>query len=186
MASALILPLVPVEEYLTSGYHPDMEYVDGILLERGVPTIFHALLQSILIAYFRQLEKQFRIKALSEVRTQIVQSARYRIPDIMLCATPMPKGKIMNATPVAVIEILSPDDRVGSTLQRFRDYASIGVTTIVQMDPESRIAHRFESGSLIETAFTSLRLPHVSGELPFDSSALFEQLRLEHEEATQD
>jgi hypothetical protein len=33
MAAATV---VPVEEYLRTSYHPDMEYVDGSLLERNV------------------------------------------------------------------------------------------------------------------------------------------------------
>src|SRR5438105_3551590 len=32
-------PLVSVDEYLNSSYHPDVEYVDGVLVERGMPTI---------------------------------------------------------------------------------------------------------------------------------------------------
>jgi hypothetical protein len=49
---------VPVDEYLNSTYEHDMEYVDGVLVERSLPTISHSLLQAILIAHFRQLEKR--------------------------------------------------------------------------------------------------------------------------------
>jgi hypothetical protein len=34
-----IAPVVSVDEYLTSSYRPDMEYVDGVLVKRGEPTI---------------------------------------------------------------------------------------------------------------------------------------------------
>ena len=34
MAVVPTIPLVSPDEYLTSGYHPDMEYVDGVLVER--------------------------------------------------------------------------------------------------------------------------------------------------------
>lgn len=184
MSTAPMLPLVPVDEYLTSSYHPDLEYVDGVLVERGMPTIFHGLLQVILIAYFRQFEREYRFKALAEVRTQIIERARYRIPDILLCAVPIPKTRIVNVTPLAVVEILSPDDKTSDTLARFRDYSSIGVPTIVQMDPENHVAHRFEAGSLLQTQFQGLCLPHINLSVPFDSEALLAQLRAEHEEAT--
>lgn len=184
MSTAPMLPHVPVDEYLTSSYHPDMEYVDGVLVERGMPTIFHGLLQVILTAYFRQFERQHRYKVLAKARTQIIERARYRIPDILLCSMPIPKARIVNVTPLAVVEILSPDDRTSDTLARFRDYSSIGVPTIVQMDPEEHIAHRFEAGSLLQTQFQGLYLPHVNLSLPFDSEALFAQLRAEYEEAT--
>jgi Uma2 family endonuclease len=184
MATAPTFPLVPVDEYLSTTYHPDMEYVDGVLVERSVPTVLHALLQIILGAHFRQFEKQYRFKALPVVRTQIIARARYRVPDILLCAKPMPKGRIIDVTPLVVIEILSPDDKMSETLQRYREYDTIGIQAIVQMDPERRVAHRFETGSLLETKFQSLHLAHVSKSVPFDSEALFEQLRSEHNEAT--
>src|ERR1017187_7151105 len=81
MAVAPTIPIVSAGEYLNSGYHPDMEYVEGVLVERDVPTIAHSLLQLILGEYFRRYRKQFRFAALSDARTQIVERARYRIPD---------------------------------------------------------------------------------------------------------
>jgi hypothetical protein len=35
MAAAPTLPFVPVDEYLNTAYHPHMEYVDGVLVERA-------------------------------------------------------------------------------------------------------------------------------------------------------
>src|SRR5271157_116230 len=52
MAAVPNPPLVAVDEYLNSSYRPDMEYVDGVLVERGMPTIAHSLLQMILIQHF--------------------------------------------------------------------------------------------------------------------------------------
>jgi len=172
--------MVSADEYLSSGYHPDREYVDGVLVERDVPTIAHSLLQAILSEHFRKYRKQFRLAALSDARTQIVERARYRIPDVMLCPVPLPAGKIVNSIPWAVIEILSPDDSLSGQLARFRDYEQIGVRHMVLLDPEELIAYRFENGSLIETRFTSLDLP--PGTLPFDTEALFRQLVEERNE----
>jgi len=47
MASAPTLPLVSVEEYLRTGYEHDMEFVEGVLIERGMPTPAHSALQTI-------------------------------------------------------------------------------------------------------------------------------------------
>ena len=118
-----------------------------------------------------------------ELRTQIVERARYRIPDILLCATPTRIQQIMNETPLAVIEILSPRDTVMKTLQRFRDYARLGVPHIIQMDPETQIAYRFQDGSLIQTAFDGLPFPHTT--IPFNSEHLFAELHRELEEASE-
>jgi Uma2 family endonuclease len=181
MAAASTSSLVSADEYLNSGYHPDREYVDGVLVERSVPTIAHSLLQAILSEYFRKYRKQFRFAALSEPRTQIVERARYRIPDLMLCPVPLPAGKVVDSTPWAIIEILSPDDRLPQQLARFRDYKRIGVRHMVLLDPEDLSAYRVdENGSLIETRFTSLDLP--TGSLPFDTEALFRQLVEERNE----
>jgi Uma2 family endonuclease len=81
MAVAPMIPRISTDEYLTAGYHPDVEYVDGVLVERDVPTISHSLMQAILSEYFRKHRRQLRFAALSEPRTQIVERARYRIPD---------------------------------------------------------------------------------------------------------
>ena len=172
---------VSVDEYLNSSYRPDVEYVDGSLVERCVPTYLHSLLQALLIAHFRQFEAECHFKALPELRTQIIERGRYRIPNILLCATPTRIQHIMNETPLAILEILSPGDTVAETLQRFGDYARIGVPYIVQMDPETLVAHRFEAGSLIQTRFDALRFPHAA--IPFDSDGLFAALRREIEEA---
>jgi Uma2 family endonuclease len=40
--------------------------------------------------------------------------------------------------PLLIIEIVSPDDRLRETLQRFREYEKLGVRHIVQMDPADR------------------------------------------------
>jgi len=180
MAVAPTPRLVPVDEYLNSSYHPDLEYVDGVLVKRGMPTIAHGLLQAILIGYFLSYRKQFRFAVLPEVRTQIVDRARYRIPDVMLCPVPLPTGKIVNSVPWVVLEVLSPDDRMPRQLERFRDYKKVGVRHIVLLDPEELIAFRFEDGSLLQTQFTSLDLP--SGAVPFDTAALFQQLVEERNE----
>lgn len=166
--------VIPADEYLNSSYHLDREYVDGVLVERGEPTIAHALLQVILCSHLSAHRKRFSFEPLPSVRTQIVERARYRIPDVMLCPVPLPAGKIVNSIPWAVIEILSPEDRLPEQLARFRDYKRIGVLHMVLLDPEELTAYRFDNRALIETQLTSLALP--TGHLPFDTEALFQQL----------
>ena len=174
MAVFPAVPLISPEEYLNSSYRPDMEYVEGVLVERGMPTIAHSILQMILIQYFGRYQEEFRFLTLPEVRTQIIERARYRIPDIMLCPVPVPAGKVITSIPWVVIEILSPDDKFKEQLERFQDYGRVGVGISMLLDPERSVAHRFEEGSLIKTQFAELRLP--SGSVPFDTEVLFQQL----------
>jgi Uma2 family endonuclease len=176
MATAPNFPLVSVDEYLSSSYEHDVEFVEGVLIERGMPTIAHSILQKLLLLYFAQYESAMGFVALPEVRTKIGNLARYRIPDVMLCPRPLPKGRICDVEPWVVVEVLSPDDTLAGTRSRFRDYAGIGVQHLILMDPEEYIAYRFENGSLIETTFETL--PIRSGaSIPFQSAKLFDQLR---------
>jgi Uma2 family endonuclease len=175
------MAIVPVDEYLNSSYEYDMEFVDGVLVERNT-TAFHALLQAILIRWFGSHEKEFRVKALPELRIQIVERARYRVPDILIVSVPFRFGKALTQTPDAVIEILSPEDKLKAVLARFADYEKLGVPHVIQMDPEEYVARRYGRGSLIETDFHGLSLPNRP-DLPFNSAALFAQLRREVAEA---
>lgn len=175
MSTTQTVPVVSVEEYLNTSYEQDMEFVDGELIARGMPTVPHSRLQKLLLFWFAQFEKDLGFETLQEVRTQIIERARYRIPDIMLCALPGPQGRICDLVPWAIIEVLSPDDSLAGTRDRFLDYQQIGVYSLVLMDPEKYIAYEFRDGSLIAQPFKTLGLP--GGLVDFDTEALFEQLR---------
>ena len=63
----------------------------------------------LLFFWLAQYETPFRFTVmLPDVQTQIIQRHRYRLPDIMLCPEPLPKGSLVNVVPWAVIEISSP------------------------------------------------------------------------------
>lgn len=182
MATAPTMPVVSVDEYLNTSYSPDVEFVDGQLVEKGTPTRFHQLLSAILLEWFRRYEKHYRVKALADCRTQIVARARYRLPDVMVYTTPSPFTRIVTEVPDVVIEILSPDDKYAEIISRFADYSNLGVKNLIHMDPEKFVAWRFEKDSLIETGFQSLPLDGRP-DLPFDSAAIFAQLQREIAEA---
>jgi Uma2 family endonuclease len=159
-----------------------MEFVDGVLVERSMPNEFHSLLQAILLFHFRRFEKEYSLKVLPELRIQVTERARYRIPDILLASVPLKARKVLLDAPLVVIEILSPEDRQQDILDRFADYESIGVQHLIQLDPKQHVARRYQNGSLIRTDFQSLSLPGRP-DLPFDSAAIFQQLRQEAAEA---
>jgi len=174
MAVAPIPPIVTVDEYLNSSYRPDLEFVDGVLIERAMPTVPHSLLQVIVAAWFYALRKEFGLAVMTEQRTQIVPRARYRIPDVMICPAPVSPYKVITMVP-CVIEIMSPDDRTSEQLERLREFQQIGVPHIILLDPEKCIAFRFDDGSLLQTRFTTLDLP--TGSIAFDTEALFRELQ---------
>jgi Uma2 family endonuclease len=180
MAAAPTIPLVPVDEYLNTAYHPDMEYVDGVLVERSMPTTSHAALQALLAEYLRKHRKEFGYGVLTECRVQIVRGARYRIPDVLLCTAPVPRTKTLERVPLIVIEIWSPDDRIGQQMARFREYWDVGVREIIVFEPETFDVFRYEPESLTKVDLQHLELPD-GRQLPFPTAELLADFRSELE-----
>ena len=75
--------LVSLQEYLTTTYRPDCDYVDGVLYERNVGQKEHSKLQAALIVWFYSRRAELRLAVFPEQRIQ-VGTRRYRIPDVCL------------------------------------------------------------------------------------------------------
>jgi Uma2 family endonuclease len=178
MATAPTLPLVSAEDYLNTSYEHDMEFVDGVLVERGLPTPAHATLQAILMEHLRKYRREFHFGVMPECRVELVKRSRYRIPDVLICSLPVPSGKVLDTAPLAVMEIWSPDDKIGQQMARFREYWTLGVRQIVLLDPEDLTTLRYEDGALIEGHLSELQLPD-GARVPFPTASLLEELREE-------
>jgi Uma2 family endonuclease len=175
MAALPNTPLVTVEEYLATRYPDgDREFLDGVVVERNVGTPGHSALQKILIVHLAAFEKSLGLAVRPECRTRI-EETRYRVPDVLVMERPFRQTeRVVLDPPLLVVEILSPEDRTGETLRRFRDYRDFGVKYIVQMDPVDRITYLFVDGSLIEREISSFETH--SGLLPFHSAELLARL----------
>lgn len=130
---------VPVEEYLRTTYRPDMEYVDGELVERHVGERKHSRLQTLIVGVLLPLERSRRFHAFTEQRLRVLGTKhRYRIPDVCVMALPYRSEPVLSTPPHLVIEILSPDDETADTLARVADYLRFGVARIWIADPYKR------------------------------------------------
>ena len=169
-------PLVAVEEYLSTSYPDgDREYLDGVVVERNVGTPDHSALQKILIVHLSGFEESLGIAVRPECRTRIDES-RYRVPDVLVMKRPFRQSKrVILDVPLLIIEILSPDDRMSGTMQRFREYEKRGVRHIIQMDPEDRTAFLFANGDLVRRDLKSIEVSEDVF-LPFDSRELLTRL----------
>jgi Uma2 family endonuclease len=167
---------VSVEEYLNTSYpDADREYVDGLVLERNLGTPGHSALQKILIVHLAAFETPMQIAVRPECRTRI-EETRYRVPDVLVMERPFRQNnRVLLDPPLLIIEILSPDDRMQETMQRFREYEKFGVRHIVQMDPEDRTTFVFVHSDLIRRDLVSIEIPG-RGLLPFDSPELLARL----------
>src|SRR6266545_6293050 len=63
--------LVSVEEYLSTVYEPDCDYVDGELVERNVGEYEHSRLQWALGQWFGSLESSQGVRVIPELRVQV-------------------------------------------------------------------------------------------------------------------
>jgi len=106
---------VPVEVYLRTSYEPDMDYVDGELVERHVGERRHSRLQVLLAVLLSAREAKGGFHVYAEPRVR-VSAGRYRIPDVCVMALPYRSEPVFTEPPHLVIEIVSPDDRPGDLL----------------------------------------------------------------------
>ena len=163
---------VPVEEYLRTTYHPDMEYVDGQLLERHVGEYFHSLLQILIGAELLARSRERRFRVFAEQRVRVSDEPRYRIPDICVKALPHEVTPVL-MRPDLAIEIVSPDDEVSEMLAKIGDYLAAGIPYIWVVDPYKRTLSEVVQWEIRRPATQVLATPLV-GEIDFAS--LFERL----------
>jgi Uma2 family endonuclease len=127
---------VPVEEYLRTTYHPDMEYVDGELVERNVGEHKHSRLQILLGGLFLSLERSRKLRSLTEQRLRVLGTKnRYRIPDVCVMALPYHSEPVLATPPHLIVEIRSPEDETADILAKLADYLRFGVAHIWIADP---------------------------------------------------
>ena len=121
--------LVPLEEYLTTAYSPDCDYVDGEVLERNPGERNHSTLQMAIAAYLFARRKKWGVRVFPEQRVQVAQR-RFRIPDVCVVVG-NPVDQILTKPPFLCIEVLSPDDRMSRVQVRVDDYLKIDRKSVV-------------------------------------------------------
>jgi len=129
--------LVSLQEYLTTTYHPDCDYVDGRLEERNVGRKDHSSLQGEILYWFYSFRQELGLAAFPALRIKI-GARRFRIPDICVVPLPEPDEQIFTQPPYICIEILSPEDTFPRLQERFDDYLAMGVRNVWVLDPASR------------------------------------------------
>jgi len=129
--------LVSVDEYLTTSYRPDCDFVDGELIERILGTKDHGKLQRRGLIWFENRRRELALTAFPEQRVR-VSARRYRIPDVCVVPLPEPDEQIFTQPPYICIEVLSPDDSFPKLQARLDDYLAMGVQNVWVLDPPSR------------------------------------------------
>jgi Uma2 family endonuclease len=143
---------IPVEVYLhCSDWEPDAEYVDGEIEERPMGQNDHSAWQHAIEIWFHQHAKEWNIFIRPELRVQ-VSATRFRVPDVTILDRNQPREQIVTHTPIAVFEILSPEDRYTRFTRKLNDYEAMGIPQIWVIDPTGPSIQRFQSGHLAESS----------------------------------
>jgi len=139
--------LISVEEYLSTPYSPDVDYVDGMLEDRNGGDKPHSKTQRKLILLFEK-GSAGKICVWPEQRVQVLP-ARYRVVDV--CATiAEPDEDIFTAPPFICIEVLSRRDTMTTIQEKLDDYLTFGVPHIWIVDPRRRKAFSYGPEGLVE------------------------------------
>jgi len=137
---------VSLNEYLATDYEPDCDYVDGELEERNLGEKEHSAVQAFFIKWFAAYEEQWKLEAYPEIRMR-VSPTRVRIADVAILPVKIPFEGVLGRAPVAVVEVLSPEDRVSRYQARLDDYRSMGIANIWVIDPMRRKAYNCSQGA---------------------------------------
>jgi Uma2 family endonuclease len=146
MAAAAQPAYVPLEVYLRSSYDPDAEYIDGIIEERPTGEYDHSSWQCAIQVWFARNAEEWAIRIRPELRVQVARN-RFRVPDVALLDRNLPVEQIVTHPPIAVFEILSPEDSLNRTMTKLADYERMGIRTILLLDPSGQ-HFRYVAGRL--------------------------------------
>jgi Uma2 family endonuclease len=130
---------VSLDEYFRTDYEPDCDYVDGELEERNVGETDHSAVQAFFIKWLAMHEERWQLEAYPEIRLR-VSPTRVRVADIAVFPINAPHEAVPTRPPVAIIEVLSPEDRVSRYQQRLDDYRAMGAAHVWVIDPMRRKA----------------------------------------------
>jgi len=128
---------VPLEVYLNSSFEPDAEYVNGVIEARPMGEWNHANWQAAILKFFRTRRHDWNIRAAAKLRIQ-VSEGNFRVPDVAVTNRNLPGEQVITHPPIAVFEILSPEDTVTRMMTKLDDYERMGIRTILVLDPNGK------------------------------------------------
>jgi len=149
-----------LEEYLSSNWRPDCDFVDGRTEERNVGAFDHSRTVTVLIVMLADMREPWSVLALPSLRMRVAP-ARVRVPDLCVIERGAPHEQVLTHPPLAVIEVLDEGDRFTLTMEKLGDYWRFGVENIWIIDPEPRIAYRYTSAGLEEVRTGELTVPET-------------------------
>jgi len=152
---------ISVEEYLSTGYEPDCEYEDGVVVERNLGEFEHSFLQIILGTIFTNNMENWGVFGLTEQRIQI-SPRKFLIPDVCVLRVGSPADDILSDPPLIAIEILSPEDTKRRAEKKAAEYLEFGVEHVWVIDPHARVAYSGTATGLLLVPGGELTVPETA------------------------
>ncbi len=155
--TSAVSALVSMDEYLSSSYEPDLEFVDGVLEEKNMGDWDHSSLQVAIGAWFFARRAEWGIRVLSEYRTR-TSNTRVRLPDVCVVRQDQPAERVGLTAALLCVEILSPEDRPGRVMKRLDEFVASGVENIWILDPADRSAATYSRFGMKPSEGTRLEI----------------------------
>ena len=143
----MVRAAISVDEYLSTAYEWTPDYLEGSLAERPTPSTQHSRVQLTIGAAFSSRERETGLYCYPEIHLPVAPQ-RYRVADLAIFLGPA-ESPYPSRPPLAVMEILSPQDSLSQLLERLHDYHAWSVPNIWLIDPEHRTIHRYDGASLL-------------------------------------
>jgi Uma2 family endonuclease len=128
---------ITLEEYLSTSFEPDVEYVRGALEERKMGEYEHNVVQRALLLWFFQHDKEWSTRTIQEQRIRL-NSGNVRLPDVSVFRRDTPIETVFTKPPLIAIEVLSPEDTHSRMQERIDDYIGFGIQHVWVVDPIRR------------------------------------------------
>ena len=130
------VPNMTEEVYLHSSLEGNPEFIDGRIVERGMPTYSHAAWQTAIGAWFLLHAREYGIRSATDLHVKAPWRRGWRVPDVTILDRRNPiEERVEKYTPIAVFEVLSPDDSENDLYDKLDDYVSLGIPEIWFVDP---------------------------------------------------
>jgi len=153
--------LVSIEEYLSSSYEPDCDYVDGVLEQRNLGEYDHSNLQTTISAYLKYRARSWNVRVIVELRIR-VSATRVRVPDICVILRDREIEQVPTKPPLVCIEVLSPEDRWPRVEKRIQDFLAMGVERVWVFDPKKGEVFEYTKSGRRKVVEDLLEAPPVS------------------------
>jgi Uma2 family endonuclease len=142
---ATLPALVSIQDYLRDYVYRDTkpmcEYVDGVLVPKGMGTFSHARVQARLAALLQGRGFEVFVELHGWLR-----QAEFRVPDVVLMKPGTVSGDYPDSPPYLCVEILSPDQGIGEMLAKCERFHAWGVEYCWVIDPEKKVGWIYHRG----------------------------------------